>query len=386
MTRRRSLALALSGMGLYGCERPEYTALDPAAEDADLREGSQLKPLDVDPRYEIRSIAGLRPFRPSGFVLRREDVGGKVLVHNYGHGGGGMSLSWGCAHLAIRLAGDISGKSCAVVGGGVMGLSTARLLLDRGAHVDLYAREFPPDTTSNIAGAQWWPVSVFDAEHRQEAFAQQFIEAADYSHRYFQRLVGDRWGVRWIPNYYLHEDEPESSWMGGPGGVLHHLQIGFRDFGPGEHLFPARYVRRFHSMLIEPSVYLSTLLSEVRAAGARLRVRPFSNASEILQLPHSHLFHSSGLGARKLFGDEELIPVKGQLSVLMPQPAIDYNLIAPGNLYMFPRSDGIILGGTFERNQADLTPDPEVARQLVERHRSLFEKMRQIQEASRGLR
>ncbi len=34
------------------------------------------------------------------------------------------------------------------------------------------------------------------------------------------------------------------------------LQAAFRDFGPGEHIFPARFVRRFYSMLIEPATYL----------------------------------------------------------------------------------------------------------------------------------
>ncbi|MDP8915718.1 MAG: FAD-binding oxidoreductase, partial [Pseudomonadota bacterium] len=50
-----------------------------------------------------RVIAGLRPFRPSGFVLRAERLGDKALVHNYGHGGGGITLSWGTSELAVDL-------------------------------------------------------------------------------------------------------------------------------------------------------------------------------------------------------------------------------------------------------------------------------------------
>lgn len=382
MTRRHSLSLAICGLTLPGCDKREGSGSSPTLPHSAALEGGALAPVEVDPSFEIRHIAGLRPFRPSGFVVRRDEVGGKALIHNYGHGGGGISLSWGCADLAIRMSGSVSGKSCAVVGGGVMGLSTARLLLDRGAKVDLYASALPPDTTSNIAGAQWWPVSVFDQSKRSEAFGLQFVEAAEFSHRYFQNLVGPRWGVRWIPNYYLGDEEPSNGWMGGPGGVLHHLQIGLRDFGPGEHLFPARYVRRFHSMLIEPATYLETLLGEVRAAGGRIAIRHFGAAEEVLQLPHERVFNCSGLGARELFRDEELMPVKGQLSVLMPQPEIHYNLIAPGNFYMFPRSDGIVLGGTFERDQWDATPDPAVARHILESHRSIFDEMRRIQSAA----
>ncbi len=382
MTRRHSLSLALCGLGVPGCGKREESDSSPGLPRVGEVEGAALRPVEVDPSFEIRSIAGLRPFRPSGFVVRRDEIGDKILIHNYGHGGGGISLSWGCADLAIRLGGAVSGKSCAVVGGGVIGLSTARLLLERGATVDLYAGELPPGTTSNIAGAQWWPVSVFDQSKRSEAFGAQFVEAAEFSHRYFQHLVGPRWGVRWIPNYYLGEEEPSNGWMGGPGGVLHHLQIGLRDFGPGEHLLPARHVRRFHSMLIEPATYLETLLGEVRAAGGRVSIRRFGAAEEVFRLPHPIVFNCSGLGAKALFGDEELMPVKGQLSVLMPQPGIDYNLIAPGSFYMFPRSDGIVLGGTFERDQWDATPDPAVTSLILEGHRSIFEEMRRIRSAA----
>lgn len=334
----------------------------------------------VDPALEIRTVVGLRPYRRSGFVVRREEHANKVLVHNYGHGGGGISLSWGCANLAVELAGPVAGTSCAVIGGGVMGLSTARLLQRRGANVTLYTRDLPPDTTSNMSGAQWWPVSVYDYRRRTEEFAAQFVEAANFSHRAFQDLVGPRWGVQWLPNYYLSENEPSNGWMGGPGGVLHHLQVGFRDFGPGEHIFPARFVRRFHSMLIEPATYLATLLRDVLGARARIEIRPFAFVEEILSLPHPLLFNCTGLGARDLFGDDELLPVKGQLTVLLPQPEVRYNLISD-HLYMFPRSDGIVLGGTYQRGQYDLAPDRNARRRILATHRGLFTRMADIQGA-----
>jgi glycine/D-amino acid oxidase-like deaminating enzyme len=393
MNRRHALSLAAAAMAA-GCRRPPAPAAEaPPAGSADPAEapaepaavpqaapleGQALVPVKVDPSLEIRRIAGLRPFRPSGFVVRREDHDGKILVHNYGHGGGGMTLSWGSSDLAIRLAGPLAGVACAVIGGGVMGLSTAWLLLNRGAKVTLYTRDLPPDTTSNIAGAQVWPVSVYDSHRRSPEFSAQFVEASRFSFRYFQSLVGPRRGVRWIPNYYLSRNPPENGWLSGPGGVLHDLQIGFRDFGPGEHAFPANHVRRFHTMLIEPAVYLDALLADVRTAGARIVVREFSQAAEILQLPEAVLFNCSGLGAARLFGDPELIPIKGQLGVLMPQPGVDYNLIR-GDSYMFPRADGIILGGTYQRGQWDATPGADVAARLLRDHQALFDAMKRSQ-------
>jgi D-amino-acid oxidase len=327
----------------------------------------------VDESLVIRTITGLRPYRSSGFVVKREDLAGKTLVHNYGHGGGGVTLSWGSAHLAVKLALPVAGKTCAVVGSGVIGLSTARLLQQHGADVTIYAAALPPETTSNVAGAQWWPFSVF--ERRTEAFAAQFVEAAKFSYQYFQRFVGETWGVRWLPNYYLSDGPPLNGWIGGPGGVLHDLQVGLQDFGPGEHVFSDGHARRFHTMMIEPSVYLPKLMEEFRIAGGKLEVREFASAGEVMALPEEVIFNCAGLGAGKLFGDPEILPAKGQLTFLMPQPDVKYNLIS-GDFYMFPRADGILLGGTFQKGNWDLAPDEAAARRVLAAHQGLFGKMR----------
>ncbi|MBK1832849.1 FAD-dependent oxidoreductase [Roseibacillus ishigakijimensis] len=379
MKRREALTLAAGGLGLAaGCRKKEENPPPMPGESRSVEgpaseapEGWDLEPVRVERARQIRTVVGLRPFRPAGFVVRREERGEKVLIHNYGHGGGGMSLSWGSAHLACREAGDLAGRSCAVVGGGVMGLSTARLLQQRGAQVTLYTRALPPETTSNIAGAQWWPVSVFDGSRRSESFGRQFVEAAHFAHRYFQNLVGPQWGVRWLPNYYLSNRAPANGWIDGPGGVLHDLQVGFRDFAPGEHLFPSAYVRRFHSMLIEPATYLARLLAEVQGTGARVVVRDFTSADEVLALPEALIFNCTGLGAGPLFGDGELMPIRGQLCVLLPQQEVNYNLIS-GLHYMFPRADGVILGGTYDRGRQDLPPDSGDSDRILAGHEAIF--------------
>ncbi|WP_367872430.1 FAD-dependent oxidoreductase [Luteolibacter sp. Populi] len=385
MNRRRSLSLLAGSLAVTAsCKRrdekpavPQASAPPPAP--VQRLEGADLVPVSIDPTLETRTITGLRPFRPSGFVLRREEREGKVLVHNYGHGGAGITLSWGCAHLAANLVPSLTGLSCAVIGGGVIGLSTARMLQLRGARVTVYTDLLPPETTSNVAGGHWWPVSVFDSNKRTPEFTAQFLEAARFSFRYFQRLIGPRWGVRWVPSYYLSDGEPDNGWMAGPGGVLHETQIGFKDFGPGEHIFPAAYARRFHTMLIDPSIYLETLLRDVQVAGGAIEIRRFASTGEILGLPEQTIFNCTGLGARELFADPELMPVKGQLSILMPQAAVNYNLIS-GRHYMFPRADGIVLGGTFERGQWNLTPDDTVKQRVIAEQKVMFETMGKIRD------
>ncbi|MEQ9023237.1 MAG: hypothetical protein RLN82_10845, partial [Pseudomonadales bacterium] len=114
---------------------------------------SPLKPVNVSPERIIRQVVGLRPYRPSGFNLSEQKLDEKVIIHNYGHGGGGISLSWGTARLAIEKIEASQSTSIAVLGAGVIGLSTAILLLKQGRPVTIYTDRLPPNTTSNVAAA-----------------------------------------------------------------------------------------------------------------------------------------------------------------------------------------------------------------------------------------
>jgi D-amino-acid oxidase len=319
----------------------------------------------------IRTVAGLRPYRPSGFVLRAEREGVKTLIHNYGHGGGGVTLSWGTAEMAVDLASKTGEKAFAVAGCGAVGLATARLLQRRGSDVTIYAKALPPNTTSNIAGAQWWPTSVFDPDRRTPEFTEQFLLAARLSYNYFQTMVGSYYGIRWTPNFRLSDDPPPDRWLLGPTSPLRSMYPEFRDFGPGEHAFPAAYARRWMSMMIEPPVYLNAVMRDFLLAGGRIVVRSFASREEMLSLKEPVIMNCTGLGSRDLFGDPELIPAKGQLTVLLPQPEVDYNLLKSG-LYMFPRTDGILLGGTFQTQEWSLEPDREAEKQIVAAHAELF--------------
>src|SRR6202049_2998669 len=50
-----------------------------------------------DPSASGACIAGVRPYRNGSYRLDAETIGNKFIVHNYGHGGAGITLSWGCA-------------------------------------------------------------------------------------------------------------------------------------------------------------------------------------------------------------------------------------------------------------------------------------------------
>jgi D-amino-acid oxidase len=143
-----------------------------------------------------------------------------------------------------------------------------------------------------------------------------------------------------------------------------------------EHPFPVAHVRRSWSMLIEPPIYLNALLRDFVLFGGKLVIQEFSSLEAVLALKEPAVVNCTGLGAKALFHDEELTPIKGQLSILIPQPDVDYCTLGPDGLYMFPRCDGILLGGTHEEGVWDLEPDREQAQQIVSAQTDLFRGMR----------
>ncbi len=329
--------------------------------------------MDVAEDRIIRRVVGLRPFRPAGFVVRAESLGDKLLVHDYGHGGGGVTLSWGTAILAADLVRE-SGRSgsVAVLGAGVNGLSAARILQDRGFAVTIYARQLPPDTTSNVAGAMWNPSFVFDRSRRSPSFDAQFERAERASHRIFQGLVGSDYAVRWRDLFVL-SDDPHTEGL--PDWGLPELYPDKRVLPAGGSPFAAPRVIREETLFIEPATYLRALRRDFELAGGRLVVRELAAASQIPELSEPIVVNATGLGARELFGDAELIPIKGQLTVLLPQPEVDYAVVT-SDLYMFPRSDGIVLGGTHERGVETMEPDLEAEKRILAGQRAIFDGMR----------
>jgi D-amino-acid oxidase len=331
-----------------------------------------LKPVLVSAERIIRTDVGFRPFRPSGFVLRAETLGDKLLVHNYGHGGGGVTLSWGTAELAVELvaAGGRTGPA-AVLGCGVVGLASARVLQSRGFRVTAYARDLPPDTTSNVAGASWYPHLVVDEARRTPGFDAQFERAARLSHRHFQGLVGDDYGVIWREQYSFGNAPTAASWE---YRMLRDLFPEPRTLQPSEHPFGPRPALVDKTMFIESPIYLAALMRDFRQAGGHISIRTLATAADLAALPEPIVVNCTGLGARELFGDRELTAVKGQLTVLRPQPEVDYALLSD-DLYMFPRRDGILLGGTFEHGVETREPNRDAERRIVAAHKAIFDAM-----------
>lgn len=372
-----AMSLAAGG-GLLGClKRPAGAAVSATAPPVNLPETiCHLPRVRVSADREIRTVVGLRPFRPSGFRVAREMVGETAVVHNYGHGGGGITLSWGTSKLAVDLGLPGHLGPVAVLGCGAVGLATARLVQEAGFAATIYTKAMPPETTSNIAGGQWLPVSVYDSEKTLTSeFTQQFLAAAQYGYRRYQIMTDPKYGIRWMRNYSLSDTPWHSPTDIGLYGLLQGLLPEIRVLPAGTHPFGSKFVRQFDGMIIEPPIYLPAMLTDIRIAGGKVVVREMKNLDEVRGLPEKLVFNCTGLGARALFGDEELTPIRGQLTFLLPQPEVTYATTYE-NTYMFSRRDGVALGGTHEMGDWNLQPDLITKAAILAKQAALFDGMR----------
>jgi D-amino-acid oxidase len=143
---KRRIFLGASVAGLSGCARHLVTfgraPLPPPIGT------SKLIPVlaEVDRIFQITVC--LRPFRAAGPRLDIEKVGEKTVVHNYGHGGSGWSLSWGSSSIAVEKAMAAGERDVAVIGCGALGLTSGILLQHAGARVTIYAKERPHEARS----------------------------------------------------------------------------------------------------------------------------------------------------------------------------------------------------------------------------------------------
>jgi glycine/D-amino acid oxidase-like deaminating enzyme len=332
-----------------------------------------LPKVDISPHRITRKIAGLRPFRPSGFVVRVERLGEKTLIHNYGHGGCGVTLSWGTADMAVRLALETPHRQAAVIGCGAVGLATARLLQDRGFEVVIFAKDLPPNTTSNIAAALFGVSSLVDTAHRSGEIVGRIQEAARFAHRAYQNFVGERYGVRWIEFFLIGSEPQEQFWDFAITPELYPLTV----IEPGDNPFQTRYASSFPALFIETNIFLAKTLDDFLLRGGKLVVQHFADRTEFTRLAAPLVVNCTGLGAKALFDDKELTPVKGDLTLLLPQAELNYvYLHAAKGLYMFPRRDAVILGGSFDEGVWSTEPDETQAARIFEGHRQVAAGMR----------
>ena len=386
MNRRTLLktgGMALFGLGFGGCATTNTSRARSASKIAP-RAALNLAPVRASWDRVIRTTVGLRPHRDSGFVLKAEKFDAKTVIHDYGHGGAGMSLAWGTGAMAADMALQHGERRAAVLGCGSPGLTAARQLQRRGFDVTIYAMAVPPDTTSNMSMAGFTPTAgLVSADRRTPEWDAQFRQAAEISYRQLQLLVRPSYGVYWIDSYAATDDPNPTPSTDGDLLPDHLRPNRNREIlGPGEHPFPTKYAIRTPSLSIEPSIYLDALMRDFLMFGGKIVIRKFDTPRDLMSLSEPVIVNCTGLGSRALFSDEELVPIKGQLTVLVPQPEVTYRASRPlpdgkgQPVGMNPRTDGIVLGNLTDRGNWSLQPEEDVRQRVVSAAIEFFAAMR----------
>jgi glycine/D-amino acid oxidase-like deaminating enzyme len=223
----------------------------------------------------------LRPFRAAGPRLDVERIGDTVVVHNYGYGGSGWSLSWGGGTIAVGKAMESSPREIAVIGCGALGLTSAILAQRAGAKVTIYAKELLPQTRSSRATGAWTPDSrIALTSAAGPAFGDLWEKMARTSFKTYRSYLGlPGTPVEWIDQYSALDHARGQGGSSEPAGLdfaSYHERI--RDLTPRAQLVPAGaspfdapYVYRSENMIFNIADYGHTLLTDFLTAGARSR-------------------------------------------------------------------------------------------------------------------
>jgi len=351
---RRRLILGSAGLttlGLGGCATDGLTIPQaPASTPTSTGAVPHLAPLRASMDRVFDITVCIRPFRAAGPRLEAETIGDALVVHNYGHGGSGWSLSWGSATQALRIAMAGSPREVAVIGCGAIGLTSAILAQEAGAKVTIYARDLLPDARSARATGSWTPSSrIALTKTAGPAFADRWEEMARISYKRYRRYLGLPGApVEWTDRYNLSDDGPEPP--RDPGELdFAEYEDRIRDITPhsqpvpaGSTPFPVAHVRRVSSMQFNVADYGHTLMTDFLTAGGHFERREFHSLAELGSLKEKMVINCPGYAARALCKDESIVPVRGQIAWLVPQPEVDYGVGYRG-VNMLSRRDGIVV-------------------------------------------
>jgi D-amino-acid oxidase len=248
----------------------------------------------------------------------------------------------------------------AVVGAGVSGLTCAVRLLELSARVTLIARDAPKATTSAAAGAVWFPYRVRPNERTGPWGA--------LGYRRFERLARERAAPITMVELTTLYGEPlgeEPWWLASvPGNATRaataaELPDGYAD---------GRVVR---VPCIEAPRYLEWLADRFRALGGEQEQRTLAALD---QAEADAVVNCCGVDARRLTGDTDVRPVRGQVAYVRPRHAPRFMVDEHGPnalAYVLPRPDVTVVGGTAEEGDWETQPREHTTREILAKARRL---------------
>jgi len=340
---RRLLLGSLAALG--GCATQPH---------ADIDTPPPLAPFRVHPDRLFDITVCLRPFRAKGPRLDTEMLGDTLVVHNYGHGGSGWSLSWGSAAQVVPKALARGQRDIAVIGCGALGITAAITAQRAGAAVTIYAKERMEQARSARATGSWTPDSrIAIAAEAGPAFGDLWEQMARVSWKTYRDYLGlpgapveftDRYSLSDVPFDQMAAQEAalNTKGFGEYTGRIADLTPRSVVLTGRDNPFPVPYVRRNSNLLFNVHAYGHLLMADFLAAGGKVVMREFHAPSELTSLPQKVVINCTGYGARALWQDETVVPVRGQIGWLIPQPEAMYGLFYR-DVSVLARSDGIVV-------------------------------------------
>ena len=239
-----------------------------------------------------------------------------------------------------------------IVGAGVIGLTTALALEQRGHDVRIVAAATGVTTTSDIAGAVWFPYRA-GPPHKVAVWAA-------HTRRWLEALASERdTGIDLLTGYEITNDEgmrPPTPWWAAAVEVT-------RAPAP---VLGSPLAWKFAAPRVEPAQFLPWLAARLRAT---IEVR---TVTSLESEPGDIVINCAGLGARELAPDDLLMPLFGQI-VLTAPGAVDLSVTITDHrdpetiFYVIPRRNELVLGGISRPWPPGLPPerDPDVSRRIL---------------------
>lgn len=328
----------------------------------------------------IGHAVGLRPYRKSGVRLEAVFNTNKLLIHNYGYGGFGLTLAFGGAQEVLDLISaqkKENMKQVAVLGAGVIGLATAYELMNNNYQVTIYADKFLPDTTSTVAAGIWsiprikpeWP------EHYQEQIKRMIKNSTNRMMQSASASTPEFKGVRYITDFSLHANQKDNtlSRLFAPLETEDKKEVALQ-LAAGN----LRKASQKTTLSIDNSIFLKDLYEKVLVQGATVIPKKFNSQEEIFNLSEPIIINCTSIGSHELFHDDEFTPVRGHVLYLKPQNNITYQLHAavPGSsifwVNIYPMKDKLLIGGVSEPNEWNDQAQENILDELLHNAQELF--------------
>jgi D-amino-acid oxidase len=257
-------------------------------------------------------------------------------------------------------------KNIAIIGAGISGMSTAFLLTQKNHRITVYAKAFSPNITSNRAAAFWFPYHIRN-DRRGIGWCQISYEA--YKKLSCKKETGiSMYKLIKVIRKGVEEEEPV--W------IEFMPENSYRIMREDE--LPTGIAKAYDVQvpLMETQIFLPYLQQQLSESGVKFIQKEIKDFSELTN-NFDLVINCSALGARELCKDESIIPVRGQVALLSPRNNLPIYLDNEKPLYVVPRKDAIIVGGTYEERIAAETTEPATIERILKNAYEVFPELKQ---------